>query len=392
MEQPEKERRFGVVWFWIGTIALAINLRVGVASLPPLLPEVGRRFALGTLGQSGLSSTPIVCFAIFSGLGLIVARRFGDERTLGAAVVVLACGLGLRGLSDRSVLFLGTAFMGAGVAFMNVLLSSLIKRREPRRAGTLVGTYLVALSTGSMAASGLAVPIAGTDGHALRFALGIGALPAAAALLLWSPQLTYRTRVPSLERVRVRDLARRRLAWHITAFMGLQSLCYYATLSWLPTLLQGRHVSATVAGLLTSLLSAGGMIGSFAWSWAAGRRDDHRGLIAPAMATCIVALIGVLWAPTAIAWLCVFTLGIGQGASLALPLYFMIARSSTPATAATLSSMAQGFGYLIASLGPLGVGLIHAETGSWRAGFSLVFAATAAEWIVADRAARPLVL
>src|SRR5438105_5587773 len=34
------------------------------------------------------------------------------------------------------------------------------------------------------------------------------------------------------------------LAWQVTAFMGLQSLLYYAALSWLPTIFQDRGASA----------------------------------------------------------------------------------------------------------------------------------------------------
>ena len=37
---------------------------------------------------------------------------------------------------------------------------------------------------------------------------------------------------------------RHALTWHVTLFMGMQSLVYYATLSWLPTMLRDRGESA----------------------------------------------------------------------------------------------------------------------------------------------------
>ena len=40
-------------------------------------------------------------------------------------------------------------------------------------------------------------------------------------------------------------------------------------------------------------------------------------------------------------------------------------RSRDAHVAANLSSMAQGIGYTLASLGPLAVGLVHDWTGSW---------------------------
>ena len=45
------------------------------------------------------------------------------------------------------------------------------------------------------------------------------------------------------------------LAWHVTLFMGLQSLLYYAALSWLPTILRDRGASADTAGNLLALMS-----------------------------------------------------------------------------------------------------------------------------------------
>ena len=35
------------------------------------------------------------------------------------------------------------------------------------------------------------------------------------------------------------------LAWQVTLFMGLQSLAYYVTLTWLPEILQEDGMSAT---------------------------------------------------------------------------------------------------------------------------------------------------
>ncbi len=42
-------------------------------------------------------------------------------------------------------------------------------------------------------------------------------------------------------------------------------------------------------------------------------------------------------------------------------------RSRDAHVAANLSSMAQGFGYTLASLGPFAVGLVHDWTGGWSA-------------------------
>ena len=52
---------------------------------------------------------------------------------------------------------------------------------------------------------------------------------------------------------------RHALAWQVMLFMGLQSLVYYATLSWLPTILRDRGASADTAGNLLALMGVGNL-------------------------------------------------------------------------------------------------------------------------------------
>jgi CP family cyanate transporter-like MFS transporter len=54
--------------------------------------------------------------------------------------------------------------------------------------------------------------------------------------------------------------------------------------------------------------------------------------------------------------------------------------------------MAQGVGYLLASAGPLTVGLLHSATGSWNAPVTVLLALTAVLLVVGLLAARPRTL
>ena len=91
------------------------------------------------------------------------------------------------------MLFPGTALAASAIAVLNVLLSSMAKRRWPERAGLLIGIYLTALSVGAILSSLLSVPVYRSSGGSVRLALGLWAAPAALAVLLWLPQLRYRT-------------------------------------------------------------------------------------------------------------------------------------------------------------------------------------------------------
>jgi CP family cyanate transporter-like MFS transporter len=69
-----------------------------------------------------------------------------------------------------------------------------------------------------------------------------------------------------------------------------------------------------------------------------------------------------------------------------------MARAPDPAAAASLSGLAQSVGYLVASAGPLELGLLHSATGGWGIPFALLLVIAAAELGVGVLAARPLVL
>ena len=434
----------------IGVAALGFNLRGAITSLPPVFPELQDGLGLSTATISVLAATPVLCFAVFSAFAAWLSRRLGEERVLLAAIAALAAGLLLRGAAPEELLFPGTVLAAAAIAIMNVLLSSLIKRRWPERAGFLIGLYITALSVGAITGSVVAVPLWNRTGGSLGLTLGWLAAPAALAVLLWLPQAGHATRtgssatgarpggpaipddiaaipgdIPVLfddtpavpgdvpaasdaraardrraapvaaesaadrasadaapaarpapaggrDRVRV-AVHRYPLAWHVTLFMGLQSLLYYAALSWLPTILRDRGASADTAGNLLALMGVGNLAVSFLVPMVAQRMRAQHLLVVPTVAAMALGLAGVVYLPlsSAVAW--VLILGAGQNAALSLAIFFTMARAPHPAAAASLSALAQSVGYLLASAGPLEVGLLHSATGSWNLPVAVLF-------------------
>jgi MFS transporter, CP family, cyanate transporter len=312
------------------------------------------------------------------------------------------------------MLFPGTILAASAIAILNVLLSSMVKRRWPERAGLLIGIYLTALSVGAILSSLLAVPLYRSSGGSVRIALGVWAAPAALAVLLWLPQLGYRTvgrvapappadadaeslAAPAVTPVTPGPPARLKvyryaLTWQVTAFMGLQSLLYYAALSWLPTIFQDRGASAVAAGNLLALMGVGNLATSLVVPVLAHRRPSQRSLVVPSLIGTAVGLAGSLWAPLGSAPLWVLILGFAQGSCLGLAIFFMLARAPDAGVAASLSGFAQSVGYLVAAAGPLELGLLHTATGSWNIPVALLLALCVAELITGLYAARPLVL
>jgi MFS transporter, CP family, cyanate transporter len=414
-----RRRSYQVTLLVVAVAAAGFNLRTAITSLPPIFPDLETRLHLSSAMLALLAATPVICFGVVSAFAAWLNRRFGEEPILLVALGVLTAGLLLRGAAPGVLLFPGTALAASAIAILNVLLSSMVKRRWPERAGFLIGIYLTALSLGAILSSLISVPLYRSSGGSVRLALGVWAAPAALATLLWLPQLRNRrtgtagqaagtagqaappaaappagaavtqAAVPPGTPIKVYRYA---LAWQVTAFMGLQSLLYYAALSWLPTIFQDRGTSPVGAGNLLALMGVGNLATSLVVPVIAHRTRGQRALVVPSLIGTAAGLAGSLWAPLGEAPLWVLVLGVSQGACLGLAIFFMMARAPDPGVAASLSAFSQSVGYLVASAGPLEVGLLHTATGSWDVPVALLLVLAGFELAVGVLAGRPLVL
>jgi MFS transporter, CP family, cyanate transporter len=383
-----------------GVLFLSLNLRPAITSLPPIFTELRHQLGLSPVDVTVLATLPVLCFGIFSPVAAAASRRLGEERALGVALAAGTVGLAVRALFPREAMLAGTVIAGGGIAFMNVLLPSLIKRREPRHANMLLSLYMVGLYVGSIISSAVAVPVYHATHGSLAVTLGLYALPMLAALAAWLPQLRYgaphraatpvssdSTAVPL--RPSGRHLLRSPLAWQVTVFMGLQSLTYYATLSFLPDLFLSRGMAPGQSGLVGALLSIGGVVAAFGVPMLVHRSARiARVLMLATIAACAIGIGAPLVVPVGAGLALMLLLGLGQGAGITLALYFVMARAGTPRTAASLSALSQGVGYVLAAAGPLAVGLLHAATGGWTAPVAALLAATALEMLAGLLAAR----
>jgi CP family cyanate transporter-like MFS transporter len=154
-------------------------------------------------------------------------------------------------------------------------------------------------------------------------------------------------------------------------------------------MLRDRGESAAGAGDLLALMGVGNLAVSLFIPIAAQRMRSQVILVVPTVIAIAGGLAALLYLPLggAAAWALI--LGAGQNAALALAIFFTAARTPHAAAAASLSSLAQSVGYLLASAGPLEVGLLHAATGSWTVPVMVLFALTAVMFVSGLLAARP---
>ena len=344
----------------------AVNLRLTVAAVPPVLNQIRHTTGLSSAGAGLLTGVPVFCFGLVALASPRLMRRFSMGPLLSLTLVAVLAGVAVRLLPATLPLFLGTVLLGSGIAVGNVLIPSLIKRDFPTQRVLMTALYSVALAGGATLAAGLTVPIEHAIGQGWRIVIAIWGAFAMLALLLWTRHVRAEAAVHDTSHgTPIPGLWRDPLAWCVSGFMGLQSFGFYATLSWLPTIAESHGLSATHAGWLLSLASFAGMVGALI-APSFERRIPRASLaVALCIGACAVGYAGLLVAPGMIfVWCIVF--GFGQGAPLALALGYIVGRAPDSHHAAHLSTMAQSVGYLIASAAPFAMGALHGATGSWN--------------------------
>jgi CP family cyanate transporter-like MFS transporter len=350
----------------LGLILVALNLRPALSSMAPMLSEISKTLGLSAAQAGLLTTLPVLCLGLFAPLAPVLARRFGAERVVLGILLMLAGGIMLRSSFGEVGLFAGSVMAGASIGVIGVLLPGIVKRDFPKQAGTMTGVYTMALCLGAAMAAGATVPLSEHFDKSWALGLGFWVVPALVAAMFWLPQVGQKHGAHHVA-YRVRGLLRDPLAWQVTLYMGLQSSLAYIVFGWLPSILIGRGLTPTQAGLVLSGSVIVQLISSLAAPWLATRGKDQRPAIVIVMAMTLGGLFGCLYAPIDGLWGWAILLGLGQGATFSLALTLIVLRSRDAHVAANLSSMAQGFGYTLASMGPFAVGVVHDWTGGWTA-------------------------
>jgi len=368
----------------VAVVLTGLNLRPLFGSLPPLLSDIRAELGLSAAAAGLLTTGPLLCLGALAQLGPRIARRYPVERLLVAAALVTALGTAMRGLGGVASLYLGTLIAGAAIALSQVVVPALVRARAPERAGVLTGAYSMSLVTGATVATFTAIPLSNAFGG-WEAALAVWALPALVAAAVWVP-LALRAHDPVPAPVGT-PLWREPLAWSIALFMGLQSMAFFSTITWLPEILESDGASEGFAGFLSGVTQLVQIAPAFAIPVLAARRPTQTHLLAVIVGTAFAGLLGVLVAPdAALVWM-VF-LGIGQGGALGLGLMLPVLRGKDPGQVAGMTAMAMGVGYLIAAAGPAIVGGVRDATGGWTWPIVVLLVMTALQVPAAWRAVR----
>jgi CP family cyanate transporter-like MFS transporter len=349
----------------IALLALALNLRTAVGILGVVLPELRSDLQMSATFGGVLTTVPVLCFAVFGVGAGAVSGRLGTDRTAMLALGLAVLGLAARPFLDNRWAFLILTVVAlAGAALGNVMLPALAKRYFADRVPLVSSLYGALVVGGAALSSATTIPAADVLGG-WRGGLLVWAGLALVALLPWVALGRHASTAAPTERGwSLRQVARSPLAWLMGGLFGAQAAQAYAQFGWYSEILVDAGLPPGRAGLMLALVSAVSIPLTLVLPVAIRRAGNRPVLPIFYAAITVLGWLVVLVAPTRLALLSAILLGAGSTA-FTWVLALIGQRSRTPRGALALSSFVQGLGYLIASLGPFGTGVLHDLTGSW---------------------------
>ncbi|TQD35381.1 CynX/NimT family MFS transporter [Haloflavibacter putidus] len=363
-----KNLKTSKIFLITGILGIAVNLRPALSDIGPLADFIKKDFELSGALVGMLTTLPLLAFGVISMLTPLFTKRFGIGKTLLGAMLLLTFGILIRSIFGIVGLYLGTLFIGIGIAFGNVLIPALTKQNFPDRAGMITSLYSSMMAIGAAIAAGISVPLAVEYNFGWRGSLGVWAAVSAFAFVLWAFQIKNIKKTKSRRAFKeaLKKLSGTRLVWQMALYMGLQSMAFYVILAWLPAILIEDGYDTAYSGWMLSLSQATGILGSVVIPLWAGKRTDQRLIIWVLVALEIIALIGLLFPGMGLVPVWVSLVGFVLGGTFGLALLLIVLRASDTETSAELSGIVQSIGYLIAATGPFLVGLIHDFSKEWN--------------------------
>ena len=376
MRSPGPKQAVGGGVLVLATALIAINLRPGASAVGPVLEEISTGLGTGSGVAGVLTGLPGLCFGLVGATAVGIARRAGLTTSIAVGITLAALCLILRGLTDTPWLFLALSALAlAGMAVGNVLVPAWIKAHGSSGNVVLPTVYGTGLIIGGTLGSALTAPVAAAIGWG--GALAMWGVVALTAVPLWA---WLALREGSLAPTEPDDkpdptlrIYRSRTAVAMATLFGVQSMHAYVQFGWLPQIYRDAGLSPATAGVLQAMLSGFGIVGVLLMPTVIARSPNLMPWMTAFGAALFAGYLGLLLVPATVPWLWALLLGF-SGFAFPTTIAMLTARTRDHAITARLSGFVQPTGYLLAAVGPVLVGLLHAATDSWTVPILLLMA------------------
>ena len=346
-----KKRSF---FFVLGIVLIGTVLRSPFTALPTILRDIAQGLGVEVSSLGILTSLPLLMFALFSAIASRLAQKIGLEHLFTYCLLLLTIGSVIR-IFNLPLLYLGTLIVGASIAIFNVLLPSMIQANQPQKISLLTTLYVTAMGISTAIASYLSVPI--TQAGSWKSLILVLSFLCLVTLLVWLPNHRHNHYLEGQQEKKSKEnTLKSKSVWAIIVFGGLQSLLFYTSMTWLPTMAISAGLSNSDAALLASIFSLISIPFSMTIpSLTTHLSDGHRQIMLAIISIAGMIGISMLLYPSNnfLYWLAAHLL-IGTACSALFP-YLMVCfslKTSSPEKTAQLSGLAQTGGYILAAFGP----------------------------------------
>lgn len=342
------------LFFVLGIVLIGTVLRSPFTALPTILRDIAQGLGVEVSSLGILTSLPLLMFALFSAIASRLAQKIGLEHLFTYCLLLLTIGSVIR-IFNLPLLYLGTLIVGASIAIFNVLLPSMIQANQPQKISLLTTLYVTAMGISTAIASYLSVPI--TQASSWKGLILVLSFLCLVTLLVWLPNHRHNHYLEGQQEKKSKEnTLKSKSVWAIIVFGGLQSLLFYTSMTWLPTMAISAGLSNSDAALLASIFSLISIPFSMTIpSLTTHLSDGHRQIMLAIISIAGMIGISMLLYPSNnfLYWLAAHLL-IGTACSALFP-YLMVCfslKTSSPEKTAQLSGLAQTGGYILAAFGP----------------------------------------
>ena len=341
----------------------------------PLLPILKVDFSLSTVSQSVLTGISVVAFSLMALVMHRVNRLGSTNQVLTLSAILLLIGLFSRMISGFYGLFIFSLVIGISIAILNFMLPVWVKENSAQGSGYITGIYAAIMGMCGSLAVAAAVPLAKLTDFSWRLSMAPATLFALGVALIWFFKFRE-TKTTSKEVTKSQSILKHPLfkspsAWAVALLFGCQSMMFYSTATWIPTILLTKGFTLSEAGVALALATFIGSIAGIFVPHFASTREDARPVLAAISLLNIgaFAAVAVDSGPRVILWLILGNISLFI--SFPLSLLLCVTKSSSSEETKYLSIMSQSVGYFLAAIAPLLMGVIFEITLNWN--LTLIF-------------------
>jgi len=358
-------------------IFISFSMRVPGGTVGPLISEIRQTLGISASLAGFITTLQLLLFAFCAPIAGRLISKISFSILIPVYLVLISVGIVLRSNFGVIGLFAGTSLIGMGTGALNATMPAFIRSYFPKKMGSMMGLYSTSM-TFSSALIALLIQMLAIKMGGWRPAMMSVIVVCLPAVILSYFYFLYCSSHSScvVDIVSSKESSFRLFSFKnicIALYMGFQSLIFYSMLTWYPTIGKSQCDLPFKSGLLITIMQIMSLVPAFivpVLSQKANLRVMSSFLAFLFVPGILIAGFGgsyfLLILGTVIC-------GLSLGGTFSMSITFCAVNGQTAADTAALTSFGQFIGYILASLGPVGIGFSFDVFGSWN--FSILLMA-----------------